>query len=100
MTAAGVAGVTVGQALAWAPVPHAKPAFPTRESSEMNALKHLMQRSAAALLALAMAMLLLVQAQQVQAETVHGITADGIFSVDSVSGGPATQLVKIGRAHV
>ena len=59
----------------------------------MNALKHLMQRSAAALLALAMALLLLVQAQQVHAETVHGITANAIFSVDSVSGGPATQLV-------
>ena len=59
----------------------------------MNALKHLMQRSAAALLALSMALLLLVQAQQVHAETVHGITANGIFSVDSVSGGPATQLV-------
>ena len=56
----------------------------------MNALKHLMQRSAAALLALAMALLLLVQAQPVQAETVHGIAANGIFSVDSVSGGPAT----------
>ena len=59
----------------------------------MNALKYLVQRSAAALLALAMALLLLVQAQQVQAETVHGITANGIFSVDSISGGPATQLV-------
>ena len=59
----------------------------------MNALKHLMQRSAAALLALAMALLLLVQAQPVQAETVHGITANGIFSADSVAGGPATQLV-------
>ena len=59
----------------------------------MNALKHLMQRSAAPLLALAMALLFLVQAQQVHAETVHGITANGIFSVDSVSGGPATQLV-------
>ena len=59
----------------------------------MNALKHLMQRSAAALLALTMALLLLVQAQQVHAETVHGITANAIFSVDSVSGGPATQLV-------
>ncbi len=59
----------------------------------MNALKHLMQRSAAALPALAMALLLLVQVQQAHAETVHGITANGIFSVDSVSGGPATQLV-------
>ena len=59
----------------------------------MNALKHLLQRSAAALLALSLALLLLLQVQQVRAETVHGITANAIFSVDSVSGGPATQLV-------
>jgi uncharacterized repeat protein (TIGR01451 family) len=59
----------------------------------MNALKHLMRRSAAALLALAMALLLLMQGQQARAESVHGITANGIFSVDSISGGPATQLV-------
>ena len=59
----------------------------------MNVLKHLLQRSAAVLLALSLALLLLLQVQQVRAETVHGITANGIFSVDSVSGGPATQLV-------
>ena len=59
----------------------------------MNALKPLMQRSAAALLALSIALLLLVQVQKVHAETVHGVTSNGIFSVDSVSGGPATQLV-------
>ena len=59
----------------------------------MNVLKHLMRRSAAALPALLIALLLLVQVQHVQAETVHGITANGIFSVDSISGGPATQLV-------
>ena len=64
-----------------------------RKPSEMNALKHLLQRSAAALLALSLALLLLLQAQQVRAESVHGITVNGIFSVDSVSGGPATQLV-------
>lgn len=59
----------------------------------MNALKYLMQRSAAGLLALATALLLLVHGQQAHAETVYGITANGIFSVDSISGGPATQLV-------
>ena len=59
----------------------------------MNVLKHLKQRSAAALLALLMALLFLVQVRQVHAETVHGVTDTGIFSVDSVTGGPATQLV-------
>jgi uncharacterized repeat protein (TIGR01451 family) len=48
---------------------------------------------AAYALATIVTLVFLVQAQPVQAETVHGITANGIFSVDSVSGGPATQLV-------
>ena len=61
----------------------------------MKALTYLVQRSAAHSLKLMVMMtwLLLMPVHQANAETVHGITVNGIFSVDSVSGGPATQLV-------
>ena len=92
MIAAGASWRHCRASLSFGSIPALNP-HSTRKTREMNAFKHLMQRGAAALLALSMALLFLVQAQQVHAETVHGITANGIFSVDSVSGGPATQLV-------
>ena len=64
----------------------------------MNLLKHLMQRSVAFLLALAAALLVLLVAPQARAEVFYGVTANGIFSADTVTGGPASQLVTFSQA--
>lgn len=59
----------------------------------MNVFKQLMQCSVAPLLALAVALAMLTHAPWARAEVVYGVNDNGIYSVDSITGGPATQLV-------
>ena len=58
----------------------------------MSSLSALLKKCLQPLLALA-ALLLAAHAPLARAEVYYGVTANGIFSVDSVSGGPATQVV-------
>jgi uncharacterized repeat protein (TIGR01451 family) len=59
----------------------------------MSSLSLLFKKWSNPLLALVAALLLATQAPLARAEVYYGVTAGGIFSVDSVTGGPATQVV-------
>ena len=59
----------------------------------MSRLSALFKKWTQPLLALAAALLLLAHVPMARAEVYYGVTANGIFSVDSVTGGPATQIV-------
>ena len=65
----------------------------------MNVFKLLMQRSVPPLLALAVALAMLIHAPWARAEVYYGITPNGIFSVDTVTGSPATQVVSFTIAN-
>ena len=59
----------------------------------MTVFQHLIRQGKYALSKLAVVLLLLAHAPFAEAEVFYGITTAGIFSVDSLTGGPATQLV-------
>ena len=65
---------------------------------DMGIFEHAKQRGLAAWLVLLAAIFMVTLAPQARAEAVYGITANGIFSVDAATGGPAIQLVTFASA--